>query len=100
MPSSVDPGLQSVFDELKAAGAALPDPADVGVAEGRAARERYYAYLNQPDGEIAMHAVEDVSLPGPHGPLTLRLYFPTDERPAPAHVAQRANRTFELIGLP
>lgn len=83
MPSPVDPGLQAVFDELKGAGAALPDPADVGVAEARAARERYYAYLNQPDGEIALHAVEDVSLPGPHGPITLRLYFPSDERPAP-----------------
>ena len=86
MPSPVDPGLQAVFDELKSAGAALPDPADVGVAEGRAARERYYAYLNQPDGEIAMQAVEDVSVPGPHGPILLRLYFPSDERPAPVTV--------------
>lgn len=30
MPSPVDPGLQAVFEELKSAGAALPDPADVG----------------------------------------------------------------------
>ena len=83
MPSPVDPGLQAVFDELKSAGVALPDPADVGVAEGRAARERYYGYLNHPDGEIAMDAVEDVSVPGPHGPVGLRLYFPNDKRPAP-----------------
>ena len=83
MPSPVDPGLQAVFDELKSVGVALPDPADVGVAEGRAARERYYGYLNQPDGEIALHAVEDVALSGPHGPVALRLYFPNDARPAP-----------------
>ncbi len=86
MPSPVDPGLQAVFDELKAAGAALPDPADVGVEEGRAARERYYAYLNQPDGEVAVDEVRDVSFDGPHGPITLRLYFPSDERPAPVTV--------------
>ena len=92
MPSPVDPGLQAVFDEARAAGAALPDPADVGVEEGRAARERYYAYLDQPDGEIAMHAVEDVSLPGPHGPIGLRLYFPTDERPASANRRCRQRR--------
>ncbi len=92
MPSPVDPGLQAVFDEARAAGAALPDPADVGVEEGRAARERYYAYLDQPDGEIAMHAVEDVSLPGPHGPIGLRLYFPTDERPASVNRRCRQRR--------
>jgi len=83
VPSPVDPGLQAVFDEIKAAGAALPDPADVGVEAGRAARERYYAYLNQPDGALPVDDVRDVTLDGPHGPLTLRLYFPTDERPAP-----------------
>ena len=33
MPSPVDPGLQAVFEELKSAGAALPDPAEVGVEE-------------------------------------------------------------------
>jgi acetyl esterase len=86
MPSPVDPGLQAVFDELKVAGAALPDPADVGVEAGRVARERYYAYLNQPDGEVAVDEVRDVSIDGPHGPITLRLYFPTGERPAPVTV--------------
>ncbi len=83
MPSPVDPGLQAVFDELKTARAALPDPADVGVEAARAARERYYAYLNQPDGEVPVDAVRDVSFDGPHGPIMVRLYFPTDERPAP-----------------
>ena len=56
MPSLVDPGLQVVFDEPRAAGRRCLTPADVGVAEGRAARERYYAYLNQPVGEIACTA--------------------------------------------
>ena len=86
MPSPVDPGLQAVFDELKAAGANLPDPAEVGVAEARAARARYYAYLNKPDGELPVDAVRDVTIEGPHGPFLLRLYFPTDERPAPVTV--------------
>lgn len=83
MRSPVDPGLQAVFGELKAAGAALPDPAEVGIAEARAARARYYAYLNQPDGALAVDAVEDVMLDGPYGGFVLRLYFPTAERPAP-----------------
>ncbi|MDA0785893.1 MAG: alpha/beta hydrolase [Proteobacteria bacterium] len=86
MPSPVDQGLQAVFDELKAAGANLPDPAVVGVEEGRAARARYYAYLNQPDGELPVDAVRDVTIEGPHGPFRLRLYFPTSERPAPVTV--------------
>ncbi len=83
MPSPVDPGLQAVFDELKTAGAALPDPAEVGVEAARAARARYYAYLNKPDGELPVDAVEDVTLDGPHGPFLVRLYFPTAERPVP-----------------
>ena len=86
MPSPVDPGLQAVFDELKETGVALPDPADVGVEAARAARERYYAYLNQPDGVLDVHEVRDVTIDGPHGPFLLRLYFPTDERPAPVTV--------------
>ena len=86
MPSPVDLGLQAVFDELKAAGANLPDPAEVGVEEGRAARARYYAYLNQPDGELPVDEVRDVTIEGPHGPFRLRLYFPTGERPAPVTV--------------
>jgi len=86
MPSPVDQGLQAVFDELKEAGANLPDPAEVGVEEGRAARARYYAYLNQPDGELPVDEVRDVTIDGPHGPFRLRLYFPTGERPAPVTV--------------
>jgi len=86
MPSPVDLGLQAVFDELKEAGANLPDPAEVGVEEGRAARARYYAYLNQPDGELPVDEVCDVTIEGPHGPFRLRLYFPTGERPAPVTV--------------
>lgn len=86
MPSPVDLGLQAVFDELKAAGANLPDPAEVGVEEGRAARARYYTYLNQPDGELPVDEVRDVTIEGPHGPFRLRLYFPTGERPAPVTV--------------
>jgi acetyl esterase len=83
MPSPVDPGLQAVFDELKSVGAALPDPAEVGVDAARAARARYYAYLNHPNGALPVDAVADVTLDGPHGAFRLRLYFPTAERPAP-----------------
>ncbi|MBS28754.1 MAG: acetylesterase [Alphaproteobacteria bacterium] len=83
MPSPVDPGLQAVFDELKDVGAALPDPADVGVEAARAARARYYAYLNQPDGVLAVDEVRDVMIGGPHGSFLTRLYFPTDERGVP-----------------
>jgi acetyl esterase len=86
MPSPVCPGLQAVFDRIKESGAALPDPAEVGVEEARAARGRYYAFLNQPDGRLDVHEVRDVTVEGPHGPFLLRLYFPTDERPAPVTV--------------
>lgn len=34
MSPPVDPGLQTVFDELKEAGVVLPDPTDVGVEAG------------------------------------------------------------------
>lgn len=86
MPSPVCPGLQAVFDQIEESGAALPDPADVGVEAARAARGRYYAFLNQPDGLLDVHEVRDVTIDGPHGPLQLRLYFPADERPAPVTV--------------
>ena len=42
MPSPVDLGLQAVFEELKEAGANLPDPAEVGVEEGRITRDELY----------------------------------------------------------
>jgi acetyl esterase len=86
MPSPVCPGLQAVFDEIKESGAALPDPADVGVEAARAARGRYYAFLNQPDALLDVDEVRDVTIDGPHGPFLLRLYFPTAERPAPVTV--------------
>jgi acetyl esterase len=83
MPSPVDPGLAAVFEQIKAAGVALPDPAEVGVAAGRAARERYYKFLNRPDGVVAVDAVADITLDGPAGPFGLWLYFPTAERGVP-----------------
>lgn len=83
MPSTVDPGLQAVFERITQSGAALPDPAEVGVEAARAARARYYSFLNQLGGELPVSAVEDVSLDGPYGPFVLRLYFPTAERPLP-----------------
>lgn len=83
MTSPVDPGLQAVFEAMKAAGKALPDPSEVGIEAARAARERYYGWLNQPDGIVEVDAVSDIAIPGPHGPLPIRLYFPTGERPAP-----------------
>jgi acetyl esterase len=83
MLSPVDPGLQAVFEQIRKSGAALPDPAEVGVAAARAARARYYAFLNQPDGRLPVDTVSDVTLGGPHGAVLLRLYFPTAERPAP-----------------
>ena len=57
MTSPVDPGLQAVFDALKADGVALPDPAEVGIEAVRAARARYYAWLNQPDGALPVDAI-------------------------------------------
>lgn len=86
MPSPVCPGLAAVFDQIKESGAELPDPADVGVKEARAARARYYEFLNQPDGVLPVDDVQDVTIDGPHGPFLLRIYFPTDERPAPVTV--------------
>ncbi|MBC93566.1 MAG: hypothetical protein CMM38_07975 [Rhodospirillaceae bacterium] len=83
MLSPVDSELQVVFETLKEAGVALPDPAEVGLIEGRKARERYYAFLNQPDGKIPMQAVKNISLPGPYGPILIRLYFPTNEESVP-----------------
>jgi acetyl esterase len=86
MPSPVCPGLAAVFEQIKESGADLPDPADVGVEAARAARGRYYAFLNQPDGELPVDEVRDVTVDGPHDSFLLRLYFPTGERPAPVTV--------------
>lgn len=82
-PSPVDPALQAVFDRLKADAVALPDPSEVGIEAARAARARYYAWLNRPETALPVHESRDVAIDGPHGPLRLRLYFPTQERPAP-----------------
>ena len=57
MISPVDSGLQAVFEKLKEEGNALPDPSEVGVEEGRAARARYYKYLNHPDGVLPVDEV-------------------------------------------
>ena len=83
MISPVDSGLQAVFERLKEEGNALPDPSEVGIEEGRAARARYYKYLNHPDGILAVDEVSDVEIPGPYGPILLRLYFPSSERNVP-----------------
>jgi acetyl esterase len=83
MLSPVDLKLQAVFEKLKESGVALPDPAEVGLVAGRKAREKYYAFLNQPDEKIPMQAIKNISLPGPYGPILIRLYFPTNEESIP-----------------
>jgi acetyl esterase len=73
MAKQLDPEAQALLDVMRATGS--PQPYTLSVAQ---AREQMRAALVTRGEPLALHSVQDISLPGLHGELPLRLY-----RPAP-----------------
>jgi acetyl esterase len=69
----LDSQAQALLDVTKAMG--TPQPYTVSVAE---ARESMRAALIGKGDPIALHSVQDIAVPAPHGELALRLYRPAE----------------------
>jgi acetyl esterase len=75
----LDPEIQPIVDQMEAA----PGPPAhlVPIAQARAAHDLQTAALSGPGEEVA--AVRELQVPGPGGPIRVRLYWPLErERPA------------------
>jgi acetyl esterase len=75
----LDPEIQPIVDLMEAA----PGPPAhlVPIAQGRAAHDLETAEMSGPGEEVA--EVRELSVPGPGGPIRVRLYRPLDDRPLP-----------------
>ena len=75
----LDPEIQPILDMLDAA----PGPPAhlVPIEQARAAHDRESALLGGPGEEVA--EVRDISVPGPGGPIPVRVYRPAGEGPLP-----------------
>ncbi len=73
------PAIQPIVDLMEAA----PGPPAhlVPIAQARAAHDLETAEMSGPGEEVA--EVREVSVPGPGGPIRVRLYRPLDDRPLP-----------------
>jgi len=69
----LDPEAQALLEVMLAVG--TPQPYTQSVSD---ARESMRAALMTKRDPIALHAVQDVSIPTPHGALALRLYRPSE----------------------
>jgi acetyl esterase len=76
----LDPAFQGLFAQLEAAGG--PALHELSPAQAREA----YAALTLPAPEVSLAAVEDHHLPGPAGPVPVRVYRPEGPEPQPALV--------------
>src|SRR5260370_13509034 len=68
----VDPQVRTLLEQLAASG--TPGLEQLSVTEARELMASL-APLTGPLEEVA--AVEDIAVPGPHGPMAVRLYRPT-----------------------
>lgn len=75
----VDPEFAALAARLKAQGLAAPNPALVPLAEARAGYDRVGDYWAMDPPPIA--AAEDLEVPGPHGAIPCRLYWPDRDKP-------------------
>jgi acetyl esterase len=73
MPPQLDPEARALLEVMRAAGA--PQPYELPVDQ---ARDQMRAALVTRGAPIALHRVEDVSLPTPHGRLGMRLFRPAE----------------------
>lgn len=73
MIAQLDPEAEGLLEVMRALG--TPPPYTLAVKE---AREQARAGLVTKGEPIAIHGVEDISLPTPHGGLAMRLYRPAE----------------------
>lgn len=73
MSHQLDPQAQALLDVMRAAGA--PQPYELSVARARESMRAAFVTKGEP---IALHSVQDTSLPTPHGALAVRLYRPAE----------------------
>jgi acetyl esterase len=71
MSPQLDPQAEALLEVMRAMGTAEPYALPIDVA-----REQMRAALMTKGQPIALHSVEDVSLPTPHGALAMRLFRP------------------------
>jgi acetyl esterase len=72
MSPQLDPEAEALLEVMRAVGTAQPYTLPV-----EEAREQMRAALMTKGEPIALHSVEDTSLPTPHGDLAMRLFRPT-----------------------
>lgn len=94
--SDIDPQVLALLDEAARRGAPAPDPLALPLHEAREASERFHAFLDE--GPLPAVGVQDLSIPGPGGPLPLRVYRPLDE-PAPPALLYFHGGGFVLNGV-
>jgi acetyl esterase len=79
-----DPGYAAAAARIEAAGFKAGDPSSAPLHEARATQDRYFEFLNQ-DAPGGL-AIDDLSIPGPHGEIPLRIYRPVGAPPGPLPV--------------
>src|SRR5256885_1712150 len=72
----LDPHIRRILDMLAAAGAA--DASRLTLSERR---EAFRKLMSLSESNVAVGHVEDRALPGPDGPISVRIYTPTDTPP-------------------
>ena len=77
MPATLDPEVEAVL-EREAAQGGLPLP-DRPLAEARADHDGVSVWASGPGQEVAR--VEDCTIPGPGGPIPVRVYWPAGAEP-------------------
>lgn len=78
----LDPHLAAIVDAITEANEGRPAIPDATVAEARAGYEALGALGTGPE----IHAVEDTTVPGPAGPIAVRVYRPSDATDLPGLV--------------
>jgi acetyl esterase len=79
-----DPAYAAAVAQVEAAGLKAGDPSSTPLGEARAAQDRYFAFLNQ-DPPAGLN-IRNLSIPGPHGDIPLRVYRPMDAPAGPLPV--------------
>jgi acetyl esterase len=92
----IDPQVLALLDEAARRGAPAPDPLALPLHEARVASERFHAFLDE--GPLPAVGIERLSIPGPGGPLPVRVYRPLDE-PAPPALLYFHGGGFVLNGV-
>ena len=81
-PRDLDPQVLGLLAEAAQRGALPADPLTASLAEVREAAERFHAFLNAGPGPAL--TIADQVVPGPDGPLNLRIFRPSEEAVLPA----------------